>query len=155
VILFLDIDGVLHPRPIPGQSGQTDLFSALHLLEDVLRQVPDVEVVISSSWREHYPLDEMREIFSADLRERIVGLTPRPPLAAGPAQLSDFPRHAECAAWMAQRRPAGTLWLAIDDTREEFVPNCAQLLLVDGSVGLTPASAAELLARLRASREGL
>jgi hypothetical protein len=155
VILFLDIDGVLHPRPIPGRPGQTDLFSALHLLEDVLRQVPDVEVVISSSWREHYPLDEMREFFSEDLRERIVGVTPRPPLAAGPGELSDYPRHAECAEWMAQRGPAGMTWLAIDDAREEFAPNCGQLLLVDGSVGLTPASAAELLARLRASREGL
>jgi hypothetical protein len=155
VILFLDIDGVLHPRPLPGQSGQTDLFSALHLLEDVLRQAPDVEVVISSSWREHHPLDEMREFFSEDLRERIVDVTPLPPLAGGPGELSDYPRHAECAAWMAQRRPAGTPWLAIDDACEEFVPDCAQLLLVDGSVGLTPASAAELLARLRASSEGL
>jgi hypothetical protein len=155
VILFLDIDGVLHPRPIPGRPGQTDLFSALHLLEDVLRQVPDVEVVISSSWREHYPLDEMREIFSADLRERIVGVTPLPPLAGGPAELSDYARDAECAAWMAQRRPAGTPWLAIDDACEEFVPDCGQLLLVDGSMGLTPASAAELLTRLRSCREGL
>lgn len=149
MILFLDIDGVLHPKPVLGRSGETDLFCSLHLLEDVLREAPHVQVVISSSWREHHPLDEIREYFSPDLRERIVGATPLPPLASMPEHLADFPRQAECAAWLARYRPPGTTWLAIDDMAEDFAPRCAQLLLIDGSVGLTSESATELLRGLR------
>jgi hypothetical protein len=73
VILFLDFDGVLHPRPVAARN--CEVFCAIHRLEDVLRQVPDVEVVISSSWRHHHPFGEMREYFAEDVRCR-VGVTP-------------------------------------------------------------------------------
>lgn len=151
MILFLDFDGVLHPRPIIGRSGEADLFCSQHLLEDVLRKVPQVEVVISSSWREQHPLDEIREHFAEDLRDRIVGMTPRPgeDIELAPSKLADYPRHTQCVAWLVRHRPPGTRWLAIDDDAEHFSPRCAQLLLVDGSVGLTAATAARLLQRLR------
>jgi hypothetical protein len=144
VILFLDIDGVLHSRPEPGEHGETDLFASLHLLEGVLRQAPNAEVVIASSWREHHPLEEMREYFAEDVRDRIVGVTPV--LAGGL-------RHAECLAWLAQHRPAGTRWLALDDDAGEFEPGCANLLPIDGTVGLTADTASELLERLLAPRK--
>jgi hypothetical protein len=151
MILFLDFDGVLHPFPTIGRSGEADLFRSLHLLEDVLRQVPDIEVVISSSWREGHSFDELRGYFSEDLRERIVGTTPLPgeDIELAPADLVDFPRHTQCVAWLVRRRPAGTRWLAIDDNAEDFAPGCPQLLLLDGSVGLTCDSAAKLLRRLK------
>lgn len=152
MILFLDIDGVLHPKPVIGRSGETDLFCSLDLLEDVLRQAPHVQVVISSSWREHHALDEMREYFSPALRHRIIDVTPVAPLTTMPEHLAGLPRHAECLAWLAQHRPAGTPWLALDDTPEQFAPNCAQLLLISGHLGLTAESACELLARLQAAR---
>jgi hypothetical protein len=150
MILFLDFDGILHPRPVIGRPGETNLFSSLHLMEDVLRQVPDVEVVISSSWRTHHSLEEMREYFSEDLRERIVDVTPLPSDVACHPSLADCARHAECVTWLARHRPGGTPWLAVDDAREEFAPDCANLLLIDGTVGLTPDSVAELLHRLQA-----
>jgi len=150
MILFLDFDGVVHPRPAPG-SGETDLFRCLHLLEGVLRQLPYVEVVISSAWRESQTLNEIREYFAEDLRDRIIGMTPRPgeDIELAPSELVDFPRQTQCVAWLARHRPAGTPWLAIDDTAEEFEPRCAQVLLIDGWVGLTPESAANLLRRLK------
>jgi hypothetical protein len=153
-VLFTDFDGVLHPHPTAGRS--SDLFCSMHLLEDVLRQVPEVEVVISSSWREHHPFDEMREYFAEDLRERIVGVTPmlRSELASISASLRAYPRHAECIAWLQQNRPRGTCWLAIDDTPEEFPPECTQLIVVDGADGLTAATAAVLLDRLRSLASG-
>lgn len=152
MILFLDFDGVLHPRPTIGRSGETDLFRSLHLLEDVLRQVAEVDVVISSSWREQHPLDELREYFSEDLRERIVDTTPLPgeDIELAPPELVEYPRHTQCVAWLARRRPAGIRWLAIDDIAEDFAPRCANLLLVDGSIGLTAETAGKLLRRLRA-----
>ena|SRR6185369_5198182 len=153
MILFLDFDGVLHPRPAPG-SGETDLFRSLHLLEGVLRQLPDVEVVISSAWRVSQSPDEIREYFAEDLRDRIIGMTPLPgeDIELAPSELVNFPRQTQCVAWLARNRPAGAPWLAIDDTAEEFEPRCAQLLLIDGWEGLTPESAAKLLGRLKADR---
>ena len=54
---FLDFDGVLHP-----DRSSVDLyFCRLTLLEPWLRKRPQIEVVISSSWREAHPLDELRE----------------------------------------------------------------------------------------------
>lgn len=153
MILFLDFDGALHPRPTIGRSGETDLFRSLHLLEDVLRQVPDVEVVISSSWREQHHLDELREHFGEDLRERIVGTTPLPgeDIDFAPSGLVDYPRHTECVAWLSRWRPAGVPWLTIDDMAEEFAPRCQQLLLIDGDVGLDAGTSAHLLQRLKAT----
>lgn len=72
MILFLDIDGVLHPDP--PQPDQR--LRSLPCLIAVLRDFPLVEVVISSLWREHLLLDQLRYLFPADLRERIIGVTP-------------------------------------------------------------------------------
>jgi hypothetical protein len=154
VILFVDFDGVLHPRPVPDRPGETDMFVSLHLLENVLRQVQYVEVVISSSWRERFPLHEMREFFSEDLRERVIDATPLPPLAGVPAELMNHPRHAECEAWLHRRGAVGTRWLALDDSATDFAPGCANLLLIDGALGLTAESAAELLKRFQVNGGG-
>jgi hypothetical protein len=151
VVLFTDFDGVVHPRPTAGRDA--GLFCSIHLLEDVLRHVPNVQVVISSSWREHHPLEEMREYFAEDLRERIVGVTPmlRRELESIPESLLPYPRHAECIAWLHRERAPGTCWLALDDSPEEFVPGCTHLIPVDGSEGLTRFVAGMLLQRLRSS----
>jgi len=70
--LFLDFDGVTHPdRARPERQ-----FEALPLIEKVLRDHPEVEVVLSTSWRESYPLDVLRYLFSIDISERIVGMNP-------------------------------------------------------------------------------
>ena len=66
MILFLDFDGVLHPeysdRAVPDEIA----FCHLPRFEAVLRDFPNVEIVISSTWRYHLPLDALRERFSAD-----------------------------------------------------------------------------------------
>ncbi|MFG9350641.1 HAD domain-containing protein, partial [Pseudomonas aeruginosa] len=72
MILFLDIDGVLHPDP--PQPDQR--LRSLPRLISVLRDFTQVEVVISSLWREHLSLDQLRELFPIELRERIIGVTP-------------------------------------------------------------------------------
>ena len=72
MILFLDIDGVLHPDP--PQPDQR--LRSLPRLVEILRDHPQVEVVISSLWREKLSLDQLRDLFPADLRERIIDVTP-------------------------------------------------------------------------------
>ena len=68
-IIFLDFDGVLHPDGIAK-------FSRLPVLERFLVEMPDAEVVVSSTWREDHTLDQLRDIFSPPLRSRITGVTP-------------------------------------------------------------------------------
>lgn len=46
-ILFLDFDGVLHPE----HCHESKHFCCLPVLEDALRQAPEWQVVISSTWR--------------------------------------------------------------------------------------------------------
>jgi hypothetical protein len=74
MILFLDFDGVTHPEPCVHEN----VFCRLHLIESVLREreLRDVQIVISSSWREHHSLDDLRQFFSEDIQGRVVGVTP-------------------------------------------------------------------------------
>jgi len=74
ITLFLDFDGVLHPEPCFDRSR---LFCQLPVLEAVLRDFPEVDIVISSSWRELLHLDDLKSLFSGDIAWRIVGVTPR------------------------------------------------------------------------------
>ena len=52
--LFLDFDGVLHPA-----THGSLLFSNTHLLEDVFSK-HQCNIVVSSSWRFHFYLDEIK-----------------------------------------------------------------------------------------------
>jgi len=150
MIVFLDFDGVLHPEPC----ARDELFCHLPLLEEVLREYPAVQVVISSAWRLAYrrrPISRLREHFSPDIAGRIIGVTPdyrRADEAMTPNGLGLFTRQWECVDWLRAHRPAGTRWLAIDDRDYLFAPCCGNLILCDSEVGFTPAHARELRARL-------
>ena len=135
-LLFLDFDGVLRRRTSPLYELDRDLVGNL---EAVLRALPDVEVVITSSWREAFSLDEIRSRFSPDIGARIVGVTPSSRSRDG------FYRHREVSAYL--KSAAATRWVALDDDREHYPPE-APVLLVDPEVGLDAAMAAELARRL-------
>ena len=133
MILFLDFDGVTHPEPCVREN----VFCRLHLIESVLREreLRDVQIVISSSWREHYSLDDMREFFSQDIQGRVVGVTPDIWDSALPLA---FVREHECLKWLAANRPTGERWLAIDDRPSWFQPNCPNLFWTDTMQGFQP-----------------
>lgn len=65
MFLFLDFDGVLHPEPLYGDG---ELFCRLPLLEALLREFPEVSIVVSSTWRDTRTVEELRKLFSADTR---------------------------------------------------------------------------------------
>ncbi len=75
MILFLDFDGVLHPFPKPNDPAQ--LFVNLDRLEGVFREYPDMQIVVSSTWRESHTLLELKALFSSDLRGRVIDVLPR------------------------------------------------------------------------------
>lgn len=142
-ILFLDFDGVTHPEACTA----AQLFCGLPLIEVVLLRHPGVEIVISSSWREHRGLQELQGHFSPALLDRVVGCTPiyrQDPCE--PAQR--HVREIECRSWLQAHRP-DAMWLALDDNPRLFRKGCPNLLSIDGRVGFTAADALRLDARLQ------
>jgi hypothetical protein len=113
MILFLDFDGVLHPDP--AQPDQR--FRSLPRLISVLRDHPDVEIVISSMWREKLSLDELREFFPTDIAERIIGTTPITPRVDGYAPAR---REGEIIDWLESQGRTGAPWIALDDQGWQF-----------------------------------
>jgi hypothetical protein len=110
-------------------------------LEGVLRVLPEVRVVIASSWREVFSVAEMREHFAADIQPRIVGVTPSSHSREG------FGRYREVLAYLKAQGASEARWLAVDDDREHYPPD-APVLLVDPAKGLDEPAAAELARRL-------
>ncbi len=141
MILGLDFDGVMHPV----NSTTEPKFCRLPLLEAWLREHVRVDVLITSSWREHHPLDEMQSYFAPDLQERVLGATPLAHRLFGKAwsrsvgeqERARYERQAEIEAWLEQN-DCKEPWLALDDDPGLFEPQCQHLVLCDSCVGLTP-----------------
>ena len=134
-ILFLDFDGVTHPDPCH----KDEYFRQLPLVEDVLREHPHVNVVISSSWRYDHRLSELQAFFSSDVRTRVIDVTPSVARTDDegwiPQDLLQHHREWECRKWIRQHRPPDTPWLVIDDAAEWFTPECAHLLTTQSELG--------------------
>ena len=140
-ILFLDIDGVLHPD---GPGDYAD-FSCLPRFCDVLRAadpIGAVPIVMSSAWRHTQRLDDIKGNFPKDIGLRIVGVTPdlletqAPWVVSGGRDdgvpVSTHKRQTEIMAWIGRNAP-GRRWLALDDRATGFEARCRHLFLVPGT----------------------
>jgi hypothetical protein len=86
-LLYLDFDGVLHPADVWWNSrlgphirspeGHT-IFEHSHLLAEALRAVPDVRIVLSTSWVWRYGLAKTTKDLPPELRSRVIGATWNP-----------------------------------------------------------------------------
>lgn len=105
MILFLSFDGVLHAT---GKLQQK--FDRLAMLEQWLRQHPEVNIVISSKWRNSMDIAELRQLFNEDVRHRVLGVTPGPRDQAH----DRYWRLSEIFDWLQY---CGTQqeWLVLDD----------------------------------------
>lgn len=126
ILLFLDIDGVLH-------ADHEQQLARLSVFEDYLLQLPEVRVVISSTWREDYTLAELRDLFCVACRHQIIDVTPI--LSIGYDQGG---RQREIEQFLQHPAWRGSVWLALDDWRSFFDPDCPQLLWIDPSTGFQP-----------------
>ena len=142
-ILFLDFDGVLHPDGIA-------LFSKLALFEEYLLKMPEVEVVVSSTWRETDPLHKLQGYFSASVRDRITGVTP---------SLEDGyecgGRQREILAFLdsAGLNDTNSSWVALDDMALFFEDDCPCLVLTDSTQGFTESNGESLLESYERARD--
>lgn len=90
-ILFLDGDNVLLRRP------HGDSLEGLPALESALRRpaLAHVRIVASGQWKDVMSFEGIRNLFSEDLRPRMIGTTPDIRNPRG------FKPHVEIFAWLA------------------------------------------------------
>ena len=135
MILFLDFDGVLHPEPCYEYK---KLFCHRSLFESVINEHCDVQIVISSSWRHKRSLTELKELFSKDIRDRIIGVTPDwldlPDLLS---VIGQYPRQVEIEGWLRMSGKPWQDWVALDDRPYWFRPFLKNLVRCDPRTGLT------------------
>lgn len=147
MILFLDIDGVLHPF---AARHSDRLFTSIAHLWSILERLPEVSVVITSAWRERHALPELVAMLVAQgggrYAQRFVGATPVLDDGSG---YKPGTRQRETEAWLAEHAPGSIRHLILDDIETEFSPDCPCLYLVDGATGLTAKDVDAVVARLR------
>lgn len=131
MILFLDFDGVLHPfyRRSDLPDDENLPLAYLPRFESVLRDFPEVRVVVSSDWRHHHTLDELRLFFSPELRSQIIGVTPR--LDKGAGDWTGY-RQREALAYLNSIGEPSSPWIAIDDDALNWLPDARLVLCNDG-----------------------
>jgi hypothetical protein len=149
MILFLDFDGVLHPE-YDGEPTPVDrVFCHLPRFEAVMREFPSVEIVISSTWRHQFTLDELRARFSRDIAARIIGATPETDPIDG--QYLPARREGEILEWLAATGRENVPWLALDDAAWQFQQHRERLVACSWYIGMDDG----VETRLRAALAGL
>jgi hypothetical protein len=120
-IIFLDIDGVINPwmseKDSSGRFGQRDLENFKIILVTVL----EASVVITSTWRNHYTLSEIKEFFNE------VGINPNRildvthDLRCDEGMIQHYPgRNEEIQAWIDLHPEVGK-FAVIDDVEREQI----------------------------------
>lgn len=148
VIVFLDFDGVTHCRA----GSVMTLFDRADALAAILEPLP-VRVIVSSSWREAFSLDEVREMPGPRLGALISGATPwirkmpegrlKPRVVVhgdGRHRLVNrsprlwYQRYDEILAWLDAHGGRDQPWIAVDDFAHFFPLRTPQLFLVDNGL---------------------
>ena len=117
-IISLDFDGVLHPTAEGAQRIAVTHFGWLPILERLLASHPQVFLLIHSTWRHKYDLNELRLLMGAVLGPRVV--------AAAPA---GDQRWLAIQAWLATQTQVLDL-LILDDAPSEFPKSMPFTLVV-------------------------
>jgi hypothetical protein len=156
MILFLDFDGVLHHENVTLHKCKSptarrylkdherryltvtgreyvkgpNLFEYADQLAACLAPYPDIQIVISSSWREHRP---------PSLADRVIGQTPYCDKYGGVGS-----RLSEILAYLDGNALASRPWIAIDDQAQLFwddTENPPDNLYIIDNKGLTETEA--------------
>lgn len=137
-VLFLDVDGVLHPSKAHIKH---HLFqaSAMALLRDVVLQETGAKIVLSTAWRLHA---DSRRLLKEKLHE--YGL----PLWVGQTP-SLACRSTEILAWVQKHRPSR--WVAVDDLPllEETDEIAGHFVQTKPKLGLTAEAAHRIIELFR------
>jgi len=137
-IIFLDIDGVLHPDNAAQISAFNTpcgnrLFRWAPLLLGLLQKYPKVKIVISSAWRYCWNYEDLVGFFPEEIRPYIIGTT----------------RPSEPRRWEAIQEYIHqfklTKYAIIDDAAAEFPMGLPGYIWCKSKKGLTHTEAFEAL----------
>lgn len=132
VLLYLDFDGVLHRR-------MNETFERMPLLVKILIQCPEIQIVVSSSWRETMSLDGLKYLFPVPFRHRIIGVTP----SIQEVKDTEYIRYRECL--LHARQMGNNKFIIIDDESYRFPPGCENLVSTNYSEGMTDQTVATVI----------
>ncbi len=125
-LIFLDFDGVLHPE----YPQKLELLTKLpDFCTTYSKMFPHVGIVISSSWRNHYSLYVLKKIFPKEIRNLVLGITPR--------QINEkkIPRCKEIEEFIKTNNFVGLPYIILDDRPDWFV-NQKNILSINGKYGI-------------------
>jgi len=147
-LIFLDIDGVLNSdawdnaRKTTSNDFLIDQFDpeAIKLLNELLEKI-DAQIVLTSSWRLNFDLEQMNELFSRiGIRRGIVSFTPN--LNAGAGYIT---RGNEVSKWIIDNgniiksKPLSfSDYIILDDKADYLISQTNNFFQTDKTVGLTP-----------------
>lgn len=139
-IIFLDIDGVLHP--LDESDNPTGRLRWLPLLEALLANTPDVSIVVHSTWRYAYSDAELRALLGP-VSSRFLGTAPR------------VAREQAIEMVLQANKGVVTAHLVLDDDHREFTSGRLNLLLCDPQLGISaPATMGAITAWLSSTDTG-
>lgn len=136
MILFLDFDGVLHPM-----NRSNGVLSQLKVFEEFIRNHPNIDIVISSSWRTDHSLEKLKSFFSEDVSKRIIGITPN---RYDGFHTERYQREKEIEDWLREEGREYESRIILDDCDWMFSPHCRGLFLIDPEIGFTSENAEKL-----------
>lgn len=145
MILFLDFDGVLHPQFEGGMVPEDIAFCHRHAFESVMRDFPLVQIVISSTWRLVFDLENLRNRFSADIGDRIIGATPS---VESTQTIGINRREVEILEWLSANEQQARPWLALDDAPWLFEAHHDRVVVCQSMLGFDARAELELRSRL-------
>ena len=170
VVLYLDLDGVVHHEKVlwhprkgiymsPSEAAGHSLFEWIPILESVLQPHPAVALVLSSTWCIRPGYSATLKRLPATLSARFIGGTYHKRVhGVDPWNLTMFrttPRGVQVQEDAQRRKPQQ--WIALDDDLEDWPDSCRQnLVACEGTTGLSnPEVQHELREKLRSCHVAL
>ncbi|MDH1728195.1 HAD domain-containing protein [Pseudomonas chengduensis] len=152
-VLFLDFDGVLHPDAVfrtrkgPQLRGEGHLFMWVPLLAQALKDLPQVTVVLSTTWVRHLGFQRARSYLPEAIQDRVIGATWHSAMARNWTDQNWWDaasRYEQICRYAA--RASLTDWVAIDDDTAGWpLEALNRLVPCDGELGLSQPGCADLL----------
>ena len=119
----------------------SQLFERLKLLLPLIDKYV-FNIVISSSWRFQFNLQDIKNFFPIVLHDKIIGMT-------GQALMGPHARYHEIKNYLKEHDKSLEDWRALDDTSFEFPENCENLILCSPNTGIQAKQINELEAWLK------
>lgn len=124
-LLFLDFDGVLQTPALEG-------WLTMELtggLENLIRQNPLLQVVVTSTHREGKTLEDLRLLLPKQIGARVIGAT-----EVSATGRANGGRQLEIENWL-ERHEGFSSWAAVDDEPHLFRTGCPWLITTNKYLG--------------------